>query len=272
MNQENTGERLVTSVFNETTMEHLHRYAIAKNFAENKQVLDIACGEGYGSNLLADVAAKVLGVDINAETIRDANKKYKKNNLNFLEGSIESIPCENSSIDLVVCFETIEHVFSHDKLMEEIKRVLKPFGILIASTPDKKNYSELESFNNPSHVKEMYKEEFTSLILKYFRHAVFLEQRFINSSLITAEPANELIFYEGDFKKINEQQKIQAIYHISISSEGPIKALPSSIFTSQFTLDMAFRQRLRNSYAYRTGHFILWPFKKLYSVFKKQIP
>src|SRR5258706_12690362 len=139
MNQENTGERLVPSVCNETTMEHLHRYAIAKSFAENKQVLDIACGEGYGSNLLADAAAKVWGVDINAETIRQATNKYKKNNLVFSEGSIENIPCENSSIDLVVCFETIEHIVNHDKLMAEIKRVLKPLGILIASTPDKKN-------------------------------------------------------------------------------------------------------------------------------------
>lgn len=65
-----TGERLETFVLNDSTIEHLHRYAIAKELAQGKHVLDIACGEGYGSNLLASSARFVDGVDIDQSTDR----------------------------------------------------------------------------------------------------------------------------------------------------------------------------------------------------------
>ncbi len=132
-----TGERLETFVLNETTVEHLHRYGIVMPFIEDKTVLDIACGEGYGSKLLSSKALKVIGVDIDLETIEKASKKYGSSNLTFIQGSADKIPVKDGSIDTVVSFETIEHHDKHNEMMNEIKRVLKPGGILIISSPEK---------------------------------------------------------------------------------------------------------------------------------------
>ena len=104
-----TGERLETFVLNDSTIEHLHRYAIAKELVQGKRVLDIACGEGYGSNLLAASADFVNGVDIDQVVIAHAAEKYKKENLSFSQGSVEKIPFDANTFDMVVSFETLEH-------------------------------------------------------------------------------------------------------------------------------------------------------------------
>ena len=101
-----TGERLTTSKTNEIAIHHLHRYAIAIDLAKGKDVLDIASGEGYGSNLLANTAKSVTGVDISESVIEFAKKKYTRNNLSFKVGSTSNIPLENDSVDLLVSFET----------------------------------------------------------------------------------------------------------------------------------------------------------------------
>src|ERR1700716_1400845 len=100
-----TGERLVTTCHRPLIYEHLHRYAIACGLAKGKRVLDIACGEGYGANLLAHVAAEVIGVDIDAATIAHAKNAYRHRNLSFLKGSCTEIPCADQSMDLVASFE-----------------------------------------------------------------------------------------------------------------------------------------------------------------------
>ena len=110
---------------------------------EGKRVLDIACGEGYGANLLAFVASKVIGVDLDAGTIAHAKAKYRRRNLHFVQGSCTEIPCEDHSIDLVASFETIEHISEHDAFLSEIKRVLAPGGILVISSPHKAEYQKV---------------------------------------------------------------------------------------------------------------------------------
>src|SRR5687767_13069224 len=117
------GERLETENFNENTSEHLHRYALASFLSENKVVLDIACGEGYGSNLIARKAKQVVGVDIDVATIGLAQKKYIVPNLEFKVGSAAEIPCNDKFFDMVFSFETLEHHDKHTEMMQEIKRV-----------------------------------------------------------------------------------------------------------------------------------------------------
>ncbi|MBL7749096.1 MAG: class I SAM-dependent methyltransferase, partial [Chitinophagaceae bacterium] len=158
-----TGERLETFVFNESTIEHLHRYAIACGLAAGKTVLDIACGEGYGSYLLAAKAASVTGMDIDNTTIKKATQKYPKENLRFTQATAEKIPAADAQFDMVVSFETLEHLEDHDTMIKEIKRVLKPGGLLVISTPDKKNYSDKRNYKNPFHLKELYRNEFEAL-------------------------------------------------------------------------------------------------------------
>ncbi len=137
-----TGERYVPSVDGQIKYEHLHRYGISREFARGKSVLDIACGEGYGTAILAQVAKSVIGVDIDAATIKHARHTYYHQNIKFLVGSCESIPLPNESVDIVTSFETIEHHDKHEEMILEIKRVMKPGGVLVISSPNRLVYSE----------------------------------------------------------------------------------------------------------------------------------
>ena len=129
-----TGERLTTQATNSTVSHHLHRYALAIELSTDKNVLDIACGEGYGSNFLAKNANSVIGIDIDSATINHAKNKYIKQNLTFIKGSAHKIPVIDNTIDLAVSFETIEHHDKHVEMLLELKRVLKPDGIVHLKT------------------------------------------------------------------------------------------------------------------------------------------
>jgi len=124
-----TGERFVPSLQGPIYYEHLHRYALALELVVDRTCLDIACGEGFGSSLLARKAKFVWGVDLDEACVNHARKKYVRNNLKFLAGSATKIPLEDHSIDVVVSFETIEHFGEHHAFMREIIRVLTPDGI-----------------------------------------------------------------------------------------------------------------------------------------------
>ena len=106
-----TGERYVPAELGEIRVEHMHRYAAALKLAAGKDVLDVACGEGYGSRLIAGVARAVTGVDISADAIGHANRAYGGlGNLAFRQGSATELPLADKSFDVVVSFETIEHL------------------------------------------------------------------------------------------------------------------------------------------------------------------
>ncbi|PYR98197.1 MAG: glycosyl transferase family 2 [Acidobacteria bacterium] len=174
-----TGERYVPWMEGaEIGYEHLHRYAFATQFVRNKRVLDLASGEGYGSNLLAKTAKQVVGVDIDEQTVRHARNKYIKANLEFKIGSILDVPIKGDVVfDVIVCFEALEHVDDHHKLLSEAKKHLTPNGIFLVSTPNKTLYTDEPHFNNPFHVHELYFDEFKVLLENYFRHVKFLGQR-----------------------------------------------------------------------------------------------
>ncbi len=123
-----TEERFVPQVEGSIAREHLHRYATACELVQGKAVLDIACGEGYGAAMLANVANQVTGVHISAETIAFASAKYRRKNLEFKIRSCAEVPVADASIDIIVSFETIEHHNQNEVLMDEFKRVLRPGG------------------------------------------------------------------------------------------------------------------------------------------------
>ncbi len=144
-----TGERyLPETVSPEISYEHWHRYLFANQYIKGKVILDIACGEGYGSNFLSETAKKVLGVDISEESIIHASSKYLKDNLEFRQGSASSVPIKGKSIfDVIISFETIEHISEVDQglFLNEVKRLLKPQGIFLVSTPNKFLYSDSQT-------------------------------------------------------------------------------------------------------------------------------
>jgi glycosyltransferase involved in cell wall biosynthesis/SAM-dependent methyltransferase len=184
-----TGERYVPELTGEIQLEHVHRYLLAKEYAKDKEVLDIACGEGFGSEILARTARSVVGVDIAMEAVQHASTRYGQENVRFLRGSCAGIPLDSESVDLVVSFETIEHHDQHEAMMAEIKRVLRPGGVLIISSPNKKVYSVSPNYRNPFHVRELFKEEFEDLIQAHFKNFGIFSQRIVYGSGILPETA-----------------------------------------------------------------------------------
>lgn len=146
MKKEYSGERfLPDECKGEMAIEHYQRYQFAKYLVENKTVLDVACGEGYGSSLLAENASKVVGMDIDKLVIAKANEKYGNSKLSFVEGNITQIPFEDNAFDVIISYETIEHVSEKIQkiFLSEIVRVLKQDGLLVMSTPNKAIYTDL---------------------------------------------------------------------------------------------------------------------------------
>ncbi|HEV2740897.1 MAG TPA: class I SAM-dependent methyltransferase [Candidatus Elarobacter sp.] len=179
-----TGERYVPEVRGQIYYEHVHRYALAFELARDLDVLDIASGEGYGAAYLAIAARSVVGVDIDAESIRHAASRYTAMNLSFLAGSCTRIPLPDASIDLVVSFETLEHIEEHEQFMREVVRVLRPQGRLVISSPNKLVYSDQGHYHNPFHARELYFDQFRDLLQHWFAHTRIYGQRIIAASAI----------------------------------------------------------------------------------------
>lgn len=268
-----TGERLEPFIFTGAMLEHLHRYAIALEFVKGKKVLDIACGEGYGVNLMAKSALQVTGIDIDNLTIEKAITKYKQENISFKHGSILQIPAQDGSFDLITCFETLEHVNDHNILMSELKRVLKPSGLLIISTPEKLNYSDNHFHKNLFHQKELYGEEFKSLLESFFSYNLFYKQICLPTSVIHNEKINKLEkVYTGDYNNIKEDSSITTMYWLAFSSDIEIPKISSSIFQHQKTISQMLYEEaeaVKRTVTYRTGNFLLSPFKFIRSIFRK---
>lgn len=182
-----TGERYIPGVGGSIALEHEHRYRMCIDAVNGKKVLDIACGEGFGSALLSKSAEFVFGVDIDVDAVRHASSTYTADNLAFLHGSCSQIPLDDCSVDVVVSFETIEHHDEHEQMMMEVRRVLKPGGALIISSPDKKTYTDARNFKNEFHVKELYYHEFENLLDKHFTHVTLLGQRIVYGSAVFRE-------------------------------------------------------------------------------------
>jgi ubiquinone/menaquinone biosynthesis C-methylase UbiE len=268
-----TGERLETFITNEVMLEHLHRYAIAMEFTKGKKVLDIACGEGYGVNLLAINAAHITGIDIDNITIEKAKNKYKAGNITFKTGSVLEIPAENNSYDVITCFETLEHTSHHDKMLSELKRVLAPSGLLFISTPEKRNYSDTPNHKNPFHEKELYGNEFKDLLSRFFGYSRFYEQSsFVGSIIIDENKEPIQRFFTGNYNSIQATPSITTMYWLAIASDSEVPVLSSSLFRDQNLISRILNEQaeaLKKTKAYRTGNFILAPFKFILSLFRK---
>lgn len=185
-----TGERFIPGTKGEIWIEHWHRYHFALRWVEGKRVLDVACGEGYGSALLARRAAKVVGVDISEAAIEHAAHAYASTpSLSFHLGPCTSLPLPDASVDVAVSFETIEHISDQAAFLDELARVLVPNGVLLLSCPNKLEYTDKRNFVNEFHVKELYREELEKLVQQRFPHARWFAQRPSFFSVIAPEHA-----------------------------------------------------------------------------------
>jgi 2-polyprenyl-3-methyl-5-hydroxy-6-metoxy-1,4-benzoquinol methylase len=232
-----TGERLVTTCDRPLVFEHVHRYAIACALAEGKRVLDIACGEGYGANLLGRIATKVVGVDLDPTTIEHARRKYRDRNLEFLVGDCLEIPCADASFDLVASFETIEHIADHERFLSEIKRVLAPGGIVLISSPDKAAYRAVSAGGNPFHQAELTHGEFLRLLEANFQHYLAAKQRLVVGSWIAPDTSMEGVVtgtFRGGVEKVSIEPGVSGgIYSLALCSDAPLPILTLGVFEDE---------------------------------------
>ncbi|MBL4661425.1 MAG: class I SAM-dependent methyltransferase [Alcanivoracaceae bacterium] len=220
-----TGERFTPECVREIWYEHYHRYAFAKRLIAGKTILDAACGEGYGSQILAENAKQVTGLDIDSETVNHARSRYKKNNLKFVQGSCAELPFEDASFDVIISFETLEHLEQQQEMLAEFSRVLNKDGILIISTPDKKHYSDATGFENEFHVKELYREEFRQLLNSHWQHQLWYSQAMAFSSIMEKIGGKKSIFATDilDKGKLETDKKmLTSMYYIVIATKQQI--------------------------------------------------
>jgi ubiquinone/menaquinone biosynthesis C-methylase UbiE/GT2 family glycosyltransferase len=238
-----TGERFTTLTQGEIRHEHLHRYFFALQFCAGKRVLDIASGEGYGSALLATVASEVIGVDVAEDAVRHAAENYSTHNLRFLHGDARRIPVDDASIEIVVSFETLEHLSEHEEFLREIKRVLCPGGLLVLSTPDRDFFASWPP--NPFHLKELTEAGFRDLIGEHFKNSGFLFQSSLTGSSIVAD--GKLAAggsYQG-FRRVRDNiyetaaGLPSAMYIVGVASDAPLPEVHAGSFDDRpFQLDL----------------------------------
>jgi 2-polyprenyl-3-methyl-5-hydroxy-6-metoxy-1,4-benzoquinol methylase len=170
-----TGERTLPDVPEENYWfrRHLAVYEWIGRRTAGVRVVDMACGEGYGSDLLAKAAASVVGVDANPEAHEHARLRYVRSNLRFERDLVESFaePC-----DAVVFLQTIEHVEDPGAILEHFKSMLAPGGAVYVSTPNLLTLAPAgaEKSDNPWHVREYRAAEFRQLCAAHFERVELL--------------------------------------------------------------------------------------------------
>ena len=145
---------------------HLKRYEFARPYCAGKHVLDAGCGVGYGSAFLGEAARSVVGVDVSGEAIDYARARYGGGNVDFAVGDLQRLENADAEFDAVVAFEVIEHLPQPERFVAEARRVLKPDGVLLVSTPRSEHGAA--SPTNPFHEREFARDEFERLLRASF--------------------------------------------------------------------------------------------------------
>jgi len=232
-----TGERFTPECVREIWYEHWARYAFALDFARDKRVLDAACGEGFGSALLARSARSVIGLDVSAQAVAHAQARYGgAANLRYVQGDCTQLDLPAASVDLVVSIETLEHVAAQEAMVAGFARVLGEDGIFIVSSPDKRTYSDVTGFRNEFHVRELYRDELLALLKPHFPEVRLYGQKLLFQSAIWALDDGESPTYKIAAKTaetaadgstlVKSGLQYDPLYFIAVCSRRPLGELP----------------------------------------------
>ncbi len=184
-------------------------------------MLDAGCGTGYGLRILQDAgAARVTGIDISAEAVAKASASHDSDRIEVIQGDVGELPFSDGELDMVVCFEVIEHVTDRDAILDELTRVLGADGILCISTPNRRVYPS----GNPYHIHEYEPEEFAQALGERFPHvALHRQAAWLTSAILS----------DSEFATASE----------SFSSRT-IKAEPKKPGEEIFTVALAARRKM----------------------------
>ncbi len=157
--------------------EHVHRYVLAAKVLEGLRVLDLAAGSGYGARILERSGCQVTAIDLDRARLGGLPRG--------LCADARQLPFRDDCFEAVVCFEAIEHIEHPEALVEEVRRVLGGRSIFLVSTPDRAVYTDRAGHQNPYHLREMDRAEFSSLLEDSFQHVGVIGQGLWAGSWIT---------------------------------------------------------------------------------------
>lgn len=230
---EATGERLVPDRQQGELVhaEHVARYRFAAQLAGGRRVLDAASGEGYGTAILAAGAQSVVGIEIDPTVVKHARAAY---GLSFVAGDVAELPFEDGAFDLVVSFETIEHVTDAARVLAEFRRVLAGDGVLAISTPNKHEYL----VDNEFHTREYTREEFAALLESRFPSVQLLAQHnwmvsAVTDAAIAAEDTGEARL-DIELYKLAGIPAGGELYTVALCGQSPAK-VPGPVAASAGT-------------------------------------
>ena len=208
MNMQYTGERhipdlLGVELMSMANLEHMIRYAFVAPFVQGKHVLDISCGSGYGTQYIAlQGAAEVVGVDIDEPSLEYARRYHANPVVTYLQSDAHSVPeLADQSFDVIVSFETIEHLKHPKDFLLELRRLLRPGGQLFISCP---NDYRVSPWVSEFHLYKFRFEEFRDMVVNTFGEAQFLGQHHaIATCLVTPGGNPEKAYQFGAYRQEN---------------------------------------------------------------------
>lgn len=160
-----TGERTIPGLAEENYWFRRHEvvYQRLRDRCVDRDVLEAGCGEGYGADLIADVARRVIGLDYDEATVAHVRARYPR--VDMRHGNLAELPLPDGSVDVVVNFQVIEHLWDQPQFIAECLRVLRPSGVLLMSTPNRITFSPgRDTPINPFHTRELNAAELTELL------------------------------------------------------------------------------------------------------------
>lgn len=161
-----TGERTVPGLAEENYWFRRHEvvYRRLSQRCVDREVLEAGCGEGYGAELIADVATRVIGLDYDEQTVAHVRARYPR--IDVRHGNLAELPLSAGAVDVVVNFQVIEHLWDQGQFVAECHRVLRPGGVLLMSTPNRITFSPgRDTPLNPFHTRELNASELTELLV-----------------------------------------------------------------------------------------------------------
>jgi SAM-dependent methyltransferase len=160
-----TGERTIPGLAAENYWFRRHEvvYRRLRDRCEGRDVLEAGCGEGYGADLIADVARRVIALDYDEATVTHVRARYPR--VEVAHGNLAELPLPDGSVDVVVNFQVIEHLWDQPQFVAECLRVLRPSALLLMSTPNRVTFSPgCDTPINPFHTRELNAAELTELL------------------------------------------------------------------------------------------------------------
>jgi ubiquinone/menaquinone biosynthesis C-methylase UbiE len=206
--------------------EHEARYRWAATIVVGKQVLDAGSGVGYGAQICSEAGAeRVVGVDVSEHALADARALGRGAAAEFVVGDLLELPFPDRSFDVVVCFEAIEHVEDVERVLDELRRVLRDDGVLLISSPNRGVYPG----GNPHHVHELTSDELSEALGRRFANIGLHRQSSWAATLIADDAAQRHSSsgepIDGTMRKVVGRELGAELYTVAAASDAPLPRL-----------------------------------------------